>query len=227
MAQPTVANDNLTAVNEGDNLTVGLPTTWGIAISQVANTGIDISNSDLAHICDFSSELIKDNKLKKFLNSQANNIRDAVRAVMRALGFSDSTGVFQWLKDSLLAIQRGLKYIQENVLQPILDFEEIAIGYIGKIKKIISYILGLPAKILAKLQDCLSNLYEAIANVFSDITGGGDSNPFKDVIDTAKSTAKTLSETVSMAAVAAGQAVAIVQVTQDIPNLVSPLKKGP
>jgi phage-related protein len=146
---------------------------------------------------------------------------------MKALGFSDSTGVFQWLKDSLLSIQRGLKYIQENVIQPILDFEEIAIGYIGKIKKIINYILGLPAKILALLQDCLSNLYEAIANVFSDIAGGGDSNPFKDVIDTAKSTAKTLSQTVSMAAVAAGQAVAIVQVTKDIPNLVTPLKKGP
>ena len=29
MAQPTVANDNLTAVNEGDNLAVGLPTTSG------------------------------------------------------------------------------------------------------------------------------------------------------------------------------------------------------
>ena len=169
MTGPITANDNLTAKNSGDALQPGLPTTWGIAISQVANTAVDFANNDLAHVCDFSAELIKNNQLKSFLNAQANTIRDAIRAVMRLLGLSDGTGQFQWIKDSLQSIQRGLKYINENVLQPILDFEQIVVGYIAKLQQIIAYILKLPAKLLALLGDCLQKLYALVANAFSDI----------------------------------------------------------
>jgi phage-related protein len=227
MTAPITANDNLTAKNTGDQLQPGLPTTWGMAISQVANTAVDFANNDLAHVCDFSSELVKDNQLKRFLNSQANNIREAIRSVMRLLGLSDGTGQFQWIKDSLQSIQRGLKYINEEVIQPILDFEAIVIGYIAKIQKIIAYILSLPAKLLALLQDCLKNLYELVANVFTDITGGGESNPFSEVISAAKSTAQTLKTTVSAAVQAASTAAGIASIASSAPNLVSGLKKGP
>jgi phage-related protein len=228
MTAPITANDNLTAKNTGDQLQPGLPTTWGMAISQVANTAVDFANNDLAHVCDFSSELIKDNQLKRFINAQANNIREAIREVMRLLGLSDGTGQFQWIKDSLQSIQRGLKYINEEVIQPILDFEAIVIGYIAKIKKIIDYILSLPAKLLALLQDCLSKLYELVANAFTDITGGGGkSSEFDDIIKTAKSTAQTLKTTVSAAAQAATTAAGIATIVSSAPNLVSGLKKGP
>lgn len=202
-------------------------TTPTTATGSVAGTSIDASNNDLAHVCDFSSELIKDNQLKRFINAQANNIREAIRSVMRLLGLSDGTGQFQWIKDSLQSIQRGLKYINEEVLQPILDFEAIVIGYIAKIQKIIAYILSLPAKLLALLQDCLKNLYELVANVFTDITGGGESNPFSEVISAAKSTAQTLKTTVTTSLQAASTAEGIATIASSAPNLVSGLKKGP
>jgi hypothetical protein len=228
MTAPITANDNLAAKNTGDQLKPGLPTTWGMAISQVANTAVDFANNDLAHVCDFSSELVKDNQLKRFINSQANNIREAVRKIMKLLGFSDSTGQYQWIKDSLQSIQRGLKYLNEEVIQPILDFEAIVIGYIAKIKKIIAYILSLPAKLLALLQDCLKNLYELVANAFTDITGGdGKSSEFDDIIKTAKSTAQTLKTTVTMSLQAASTAAGIATIASSVPNLVSGLKKGP
>lgn len=213
------------AKNQNDNPSnTTLPTpSAGI----VTGTGVGVSNNDLAHICDFSTDALKNTKLKKFLVAQANNIRDAVRAVMRLLGFSDATGTFQWLKDSLRAITRALKYLQKNVIQPIIDFENIVIGYVAKIKAIIAYILSLPAKILALLQDCLSKLYKAIANVFDDIKPSGFGGAFSDIIATAKETAATFSQTVSLAATAAGTAVAAVTAVSSIPNLVTPLKKGP
>lgn len=221
----TIEENPPVVTNIGDaSLAVTTPTT---ATGVITNTSIDVSNNDLAHVCDFSEQTIKNNALKRFLNAQANTIREAIRNVMRLLGLSDGTGQFQWIKDSLQSIQRGLKYINEEVIQPILDFENIVIGYIAKIKAIIAYILSLPAKLLALLQDCLSNLYKLISNVFTDIVGGGESNPFSDVIATAKSTAQTLKTTVSLSVQAASNAAGIATLASSAPNLVSGLKKGP
>lgn len=203
----------------------GQPSTPALALGQVANTAISFTNSTLSHNCDFATDLIKDNVLKRFLNAQANNIREAIRAVMRALGFSDATGIAQWLKSKLIAITRALKYIQKNVIQPILDFEAIAIEYVKKIQEIIAYILSLPARLLAILQDCLKKLYESVANVLTDITGGGGLG-FGDTIKAAKETAQTFNQTISQAAAAAAGAVAIVSAAQQIPNVATQFKKS-
>jgi hypothetical protein len=213
------------AKNQNDNpaFTTFPPISAGI----VTGTGVDASNNDLAHICDFSTDALKNTKLAKFLKAQANNIRDAIRSVMRLLGFSDATGTFQWLKDSLQAITRALKYLQKNVIQPIIDFENIVIGYVAKLKAIIAYILSLPAKILALLQDCLTKLYKAIANVFDDIKPSGLGGAFSEIIATAKETAATFTQTVSLASTAVGTAAAAATAVSSIPNLVTPLKKGP
>jgi hypothetical protein len=146
---------------------------------------------------------------------------------MRALGYSDATGTFQWIKDSLRAVQRGLKYIQEEVVQPIIDFENVVIGYIAKLNSIIAYILSLPAKFLAFLQDCLAALYKSIASIFDDVSGITNSNPFADIISEARTTAVVLSQTVASAVAAAGTAAAAASVISSAPNLVSKLKKGP
>jgi hypothetical protein len=203
----------------------GQPTTPALGLGQVANTSISFTNSTVSHSCDFATDLIKNNTLKSFLNAQANNIREAIRAVMRALGFSDATGVAQWLTSNLKAITRALKYVQKNVIQPILDLETIVVKYIKKIQEIIAYILSLPARLLAILQDCLKKLYASIANVLTDITGGGGLG-FGDAIKAAKETAQTFNQTISQAATAAAGAVAIVSAAQQIPNVATQFKKG-
>jgi hypothetical protein len=203
----------------------GQPTTPALGLGQVANTAIGFTNSTLSHNCDFATDLIKNNTLKRFLNAQANNVREAIRAVMRALGFSDATGTAQWITDKLKTITRALKYIQKNVIQPILDFEAIAIQYVKKIQDVIAYILSLPARLLAILQDCLKKLYESVASVLTDITGGGGIG-FGDAIKAAKETAQTFNQTVSQAATAAAGAVAVVSAAQQIPNVATQFKKG-
>jgi hypothetical protein len=203
----------------------GQPTTPALGIGQVANTAIGFTNSTLSHNCDFSLDIIKNNQLKRFLNSQANNIRDAVRAVMKALGFSDATGESQWLLSKLKAITRALKYIQKNVIQPILDFEALVIKYVKKIQEIIAYILSLPARLLAMLQDCLKRLYAAVGNVLTDIVGGGGGG-FGDELKAAKEVAQTFNQTLSMAATAAAGAVAVSSAVTQLPNVATQFKKG-
>ena len=218
---------NLTSICVFDSQTANNSTFPSKCLGQVDGTSTGLANDNLAHVCDFSSLAQKNTALKRFLNAQANNIREAIRAVMRALGYSDATGTFQWIKDSLRAIQRGLKYIQEEVIQPIIDFEEIVIGYIAKLNAIIAYILNLPAKLLAFLQDCLAALYKSVAAIFDDVSGITNSNPFADIISEARTTAAVLSQTVASAVAAAGTAAAAASVVSSVPNLLSGLKKGP
>lgn len=218
---------NPTSVCVFDSQTANNSTFPSKCQGQVTGTSTGLANDNLAHVCDFSALARKNTALKRFLNAQANNIRDAIRAVMRALGYSDATGTFQWIKDSLRAIQRGLKYIQEEVIQPIIDFENIVIGYVAKLNGIIAYILNLPAKLLAFLQDCLTALYKSVAAIFDDVSGITNSNPFADIISEARTTAAVLSQTVASAVAAAGTAAAAASLVTSIPNLVSPLKKGP
>ena len=159
----------------GNGFQPGQPTTPGISRGLVANTSIAFANDNLAHACDFSSDVIKNNSLKSFLVSEANTIREEIRNVMRELGFTDTTGTFQWLKDALQAAQRELSYIQTQILKPIQDFQKIVVQYVQKLQSIITWILGLPAKFAALLQNCLAALYKSVANVFTDASGNSTS----------------------------------------------------
>ena len=159
----------------------GQPTTPAVALGQIANTVIGFTNSTLAHNCDFTLDTIKDNQLKRFLNAQENNIREASRAVMKNLGLTDATGQTSWIVDSLNTLTRALKYVQKNVIQPILDFEAIVVGYIKQVEQIIAYILSLPSRLISMLQECLSILYNAATSPLTDIEGGEGGPSFGDV----------------------------------------------
>jgi hypothetical protein len=225
-------------IDSGNGITSKQPTTPGVAAGSLVNTTLDRMNNSLAHVCDFSLEIQKNNALKKFLVAQAKAIRDGIRAIMRALGLSDATGQYQWLFDKLRAVTRELKWIQKNVIQPILDFQKYVIEYIQKIQQIIAWILTLPARLLALLQDCLKKLYKLLANLFTavaaDLTEGGNGETgFSDVVKAAKETigtalqtAKQATAVVSNAVAIQGAAMATVQQASAIPNLVAPLKKG-
>jgi hypothetical protein len=72
----------------------------------------------------------------------------------------------------------------------------------------IAYILSLPARLLAMLQDCLQKFLKLIANIFSDIGQGlsdelSTSSSFQEVIDAAKEAAGAAANTVRAASTAA------------------------
>jgi hypothetical protein len=221
-------------VDSGNAASSGQPTTPGTAAGSLVNTTLDRMNNSLSHVCDFSLEVQKNNALRLFLVAQAKNIREGVRAVMKALGFSDSTGQYQWLYDRMKDVTRALKWLQKNVIQPIQDFEKYVVDYIQKIQQIITWILSLPAKALAILKDCLAKLYKLISNLMTAVASdlaetagsGSGEKGFSDVVAAAKEAAGVALQTANQAAKAAAGAVAIATVASSVPNLVAPLKKG-
>lgn len=224
---PQTSNENLTSKNSGDASSTGTPTIVPLARSQVSNTFIDVANHNLAHSCDFISELQHNTKLKEWINSNAHTIREGIRDIMRLLGLGDATGQFTWLKDALQTLTRALKWIQKNVIKPILDFEKYVVQYIAKLTAIIAWIASLPARLAALLADCSARLIRLVGSVFSDFLSESTTNAgLGEVFTTAKETAKTLVQTVGQAATAAQGALAIASAAQQLPNLVAPLKKG-
>ena len=66
---PQTENDNLKPVNVNDGPTTGNPTTPALSRSVVEGTSIEASNKNLAHVCDFVSEMQKNIQLiLKFLD---------------------------------------------------------------------------------------------------------------------------------------------------------------
>jgi hypothetical protein len=206
---PIVRNINLTpTVNcSNDGPKVGYPSIPASARCVVEGTSVGNTNNQLAHVCDFVSEMQKNQYLKKFLKAVANQIREGIRAIMRFLGITDATGQYSWLIDKLKSIARELKRIQKEIIQPIIDFEKYVLAYITKLRAIVQWILGLPARFLALLKDCLTRLLLAIVNVFSDffteLSGGGASSELTELVSAAKEVASEAFNTVNLA----GQAV--------------------
>jgi hypothetical protein len=169
---PQVANANLVAPNVNDNNRSNAPVLPAKALSVVEGTSTGASNANLEHVCDFISEMQKNINLKKYTKAIANKIREAIRYVMKALGFSDATGQYSWLIQFLKDTARELKRIQKEIIQPILDFEKYVVAYITKLRALVQWILSLPAKFKAMLQDCLQKILKLIATVFKDSVSG-------------------------------------------------------
>jgi len=194
---------------------VGQPTLAPLARGVVANTAISQANDNLAHVCDFVGDMQKNINLKKYTKAIAQQIRKAIRAVLRALGLGDATGQTSWLLNTLKSIKREVDYINKQILQPILDFQKYVVAYIAKLREILQWILSLPAKFLALLQDCLARIIKAIGNVFKDIGAGlsdglQSSGDFDAILKEAKSLATTVGDTVKLTAAVGAGTVAIV-----------------
>jgi hypothetical protein len=194
-------------VQTGDAPESGGPSnTPKIAAGDIRNTTILKSNQSREHVCDFVLELQKNIELKKFLKATAKQIRDAIRAVLRALGISDVSGKSTELFNSLKAFARELRRIQKEIIQPILDFQNYVLGYITKIRAMIQYILSLPAKLLALLADCLQRLLKLIGNIFTDFlkefspSSPGEDSGFESVIKAAQEVADEASNTIRKSA---------------------------
>ena len=210
----TIGGPNLSppAGAENDGQISGSPTLPAASRGIVNGTSVGKTNNQLAHACDFVSEMRKNVELKKFLKSVASKIREGIRAVMRALGL-EPTGQYSWLIDKLKSAARELKRIQKEIIQPIIDFEKYVLAYITKLRAIVAWIAGLPARFLALLKDCLTRLLQLIGNVFSDffaeLTAGGVASEITELVSAAKEAAGEAYKTVSLASQAVVGAVAI------------------
>ena len=192
------------------------PTTPRIARGEMANTIVDKQNNDLSHVCDFISEMQKNMKLRQYMRTVAQAIRDGIRKVLLALGIGDATGKGTWAINMLKAIARELRWFNKTILKPILDFEKYVLAYITKMRAIIQWILSLPEKFLKMLQDCLSKFLKLIGAIFTDTIGGfkegmelNSEGNFSELIKEAKDVANAAGETLTALNNIASNAIAI------------------
>lgn len=194
---PTLGNDKFImprVSNVGDGLRKGEPTTPLLATGNVIGTTIDEMNNKLAHACDFVLELKKNIGLKKFIKAIAKWVREGIRAIMRYLGISDASGTMSAIINKLKALAEEIRYIQKEYIQPVLDFQKYVLAVITKIRAIIQWILSLPARLLALLQQCLKNLITALSSIFydalkeaaSEVPLGNQGSSFNELTDAAK-----------------------------------------
>jgi hypothetical protein len=155
---------------------VGQPTTPPTARGVVANTAIDKTNNDLSHECQWAEDIRKNEKLHKFLVSVANQVREAIRAIKRTMGASDPSGNYSWIIDKMQSLANALKYIQKNIIQPIMDFETAVVEYVKLVKAIIDWLLNLSKEYVAMLKDCLVAMYKAIKDVMNDVLAESANN---------------------------------------------------
>ena len=166
---PNVAKvDSLTSADSNDkkNNLPSNPPALGVGI--VEGTIVDNLNSQISHVCDFSLDIQKNIGLKKYVKAISRFIRDGIRAVKLALGFGEPSGLIFTVIEKLKAAAAFVRYVQKEYIQPVLDFQKYVLDVVVKIKKLIQWILSLPAKIFAMLKGCLTRLYKTIASIFSD-----------------------------------------------------------
>jgi len=177
----------------------------GVSYGKIDKTCIAESNNKRSHVCDFISEMQKNQALQDYTKAIGAAIRESIKKIMKFLGLSDRTGKFTYVISRLRAFAAELRRINREIIQPIIDFERYVLAYITKLRAFLQWLLSLPTALLALLADCLARVLKLIANVFSDIiseaTSSGDGEPvtdgFSELVSAAKDAARATGETIS------------------------------
>jgi len=189
----------------------GTPSIHASARGKIIGTSTHYTNTRRTHVCGFIDEMRKNVYLQEFIKVTASYIREGIRAVMKALGFTDKTGFFAGIMVELRRIQRFLQQVQ-YYLKKVLDFQKYVLAYIVKIRAIIQWIISLPAKLLKLLAECLVKFLKLIKNIFTDfLTELGTGSDPTGAADLIKETRNTVNEAVTT--VKAATAVAVGAVT--------------
>ena len=187
----------------GDSRIKGTPTTPRAARGVMKDTTIDRMSNRLAHHCDFGINLSRRIGLKKHLRSLLLAIREGVRSITRFLGLTDVSGTISKLINKIKSIVEEVAYFVRTYVKPIAKFLIMVIKFIRYVKSVIAWILGLPARFLKYLRQCLTALVSAIGKIFLDtLMEGGPSTIGKDIqsiMKDAKEIVSTVSTTVNLA----------------------------
>jgi hypothetical protein len=151
----------------------GQPTTVPSARGVMTGTLVNRTNNDLTHVCDIKPQVNEAIiKIRAEFGYVVEAIRKAIRSLLKALGF-DPSGENSKLTQTLKSLAREL----EKYKKYADDFNKLGLEllrYAAQLRAMIDYILSLPEKALKLLQDCLVQLYAALARGFSDLLASPD-----------------------------------------------------
>ena len=167
----------------------GSPTTSAVASGNPENTAIAASANNRSHICDTTLYVQRNVSLAKLFEPTIRAIRDAVQYIMKALGFNPGSSA---LVEQIKKIKRfvdDLREFMQDIQDAITYFKEVVQKIIG----IINYILSLPARFLAYLQNCLKEAFTELRKQITDLVDSakGDDLDTKDITDAAKDLQKS------------------------------------
>lgn len=159
------------------------PSTPPTARGRVQNTAISQSNNQLAHVCDETLGIRIRAGFARIKNSElVQKIRAAINALIDSLNFSDTSGFIGWTIEQLKWIASVLKTITDAVNE-VLEFVNVVKLIVVIARRIIDYILGLPAKIARWLGECIAVVLAAVQSGLSDVFTVGTSVPGAEGID--------------------------------------------
>ena len=167
MAQdlPNVANDNLSAPNSGDNTSPGNPTLPPAALSQVTNTSVAKSNSDLTHVCDITGNL---QYAVAWASLQIKELVQAVKNAVAALWQASASSPFgDQIRNVIQTIQQKVSQIQQLIAKA-QQVQTVITGYIQQLEQLIAYIASLPARIAQLLSGCLNSAQNSLASTIAN-----------------------------------------------------------
>jgi len=205
----------------------GQPTTAPNLRGNMDGTTINIANNSRAHVCDISAEMSRAAAwVKMQYGVVVEAIRKAIRAVLNALGLTPDA-INSRLKELAKAIQNEAKRVKK-ILDEVNNVIEVFSGFVTKVQQMIQWILSLPAKALALLKDCLTELQQSLTKSFTDLfTPTGTSSIVSDIQDiasTVKDVTTAALNTVNNAVAAATEAAATVTVITSLKDPIAGLK---
>jgi hypothetical protein len=179
----------------GDFITKGAQTSPGLARGALINTGVYITNSQVAHACDFRFKLntqlslstlvpnvgilsgaIKNGKnaasaaIRTAITKLQQLFRTAINAIIGTLN-ADVTGIFSanfaYLQDKVRKINQYLKIAAQVVA-------DVAMVYylLQQLNEITEWINSLPDQVKKILEDCVLNFKSGIASVGAAFANG-------------------------------------------------------
>jgi phage-related protein len=175
-------------------------------------TTTNIANNSRAHICDISLEMSRAASwVKMQYGVVVEAIRKVIRVVLNALGFQPD-GISSRLTELAKAIKTEAKKVKK-ILDEVNGVIEVFSRFTTQVKQMIEWILSLPAKALALLKDCLTELQKSLTKSFTDLFSFGTPSfvdDIQDIANTVKDVTTTALNTVNNAVAAATEAAAIV-----------------
>jgi hypothetical protein len=205
----------------------GQPTTAPNIRGNMNGTTTNIANNNRAHVCDISAEMSRAATwVKMQYGVIVEAIRKTIRAVLLALGFTPD-GVSSRLTELAKAIKAEAKKIKK-ILDEVNNAIEVFSRFVTQVQQMIQWILSLPAKALALLKDCLTELQQSLTKSFTDLfTPTGKSSivsDIRDIASTVKDVASSALTTVNNAVAAATEAAATVTVITSLKDPIAGLK---
>ncbi len=166
----------------------------------ITKTGIEVSNANREHVCDFAMYVRNTMSAAKVGTGQiAMAIRKTIQAVIKALGTSGgSSAIAAQIRSFARLLKRAVAMLEE-----INAYVDVIVVYVKKINALIQYILSLPEKLLAMFKECLAQAYaelqEGIRLIVADFTGGGTST-ISEISDAVKDVTTATKELATQAA---------------------------